>query len=129
MHVFYRGIFGFRRSCFLSIPYARDKTAVDLFHFSLFCLWSIREGGLFKEVVYLVNLPAGKLAAKKEHQLFVLLCSNQSVKKYFFAVLCSNHTVGVASEQKINKSYLLKSFYPLSLAVRYRSIQEGGLFH
>ena len=29
------------------LPYARDKTAVDLFHFSLFCLWCIREGGLF----------------------------------------------------------------------------------
>ena len=61
----------------IHIPYARDKTAVDLFHFSLFCLWAIREGGLFKKVVHLFNLPAGKLAAKKEHQLFVLLCSNQ----------------------------------------------------
>ena len=40
------------------IPYARDKTAVDLFHFPLFCSWSITEGGLFKMAVYLVNLPA-----------------------------------------------------------------------
>ena len=30
----------------MQIPYAYDKTAVSLFHFSLFCLWSIREGGL-----------------------------------------------------------------------------------
>ena len=37
-------------------PYARDKTAVDLFHFSLFCLWSIRESVLFKKAVYLINL-------------------------------------------------------------------------
>ena len=34
------------------VPYARDKTVVDLFHSSLFCLWSIREGGLFKKAVY-----------------------------------------------------------------------------
>ena len=37
--------------------YARDKTAVDLFHFSLFCLWFIQKGGLFKKTGYLVNLP------------------------------------------------------------------------
>ena len=43
------------------LPYARDKTAVDLFHFLLFCLWSIREASLFKKVVYLVNLPASHL--------------------------------------------------------------------
>ena len=41
--------------------------------FHLFCLWSIREGGLLKKVVNLFNLPAGKLAAIKENQLFVLL--------------------------------------------------------
>ena len=34
--------------------------------FSLFCLWSIQEGGLFKKVVYLVNLPAGQLAFKRQ---------------------------------------------------------------
>ena len=45
----------------MNIPYARDKTAVDLFHFSLFCLWSIREGSLFNKAVYLVNLPASHL--------------------------------------------------------------------
>ena len=39
----------------LLLPYARDKTAVDLFHFSLFCLWSIREGSLFKNAVYFTN--------------------------------------------------------------------------
>ena len=51
----------------------RDRTAAELFHFSLLCLWSTREGGLLKKVVNLFNLPAGKLAAIKENQLFVLL--------------------------------------------------------
>ena len=48
------------------IPYARDKTAFGLFTFSLFCLWSIREGVLFKKAVYLVNLPAGYLLFKRK---------------------------------------------------------------
>ena len=48
------------------IPYARDKTAFGLFTFSRFCLWSIREGVLFKRAVYLVNLPAGKLFLKRK---------------------------------------------------------------
>ena len=56
------------------IPYVRDRTAAELFHFSLLCLWSTREGGLLKKVVNLFNLPAGgKLAAIKENQLFVLV--------------------------------------------------------
>ena len=37
------------------IPYARYKTTVDLFHFSLFCLWSIQEGGLFQS--HIVSYP------------------------------------------------------------------------
>ena len=39
----------------IGIPYPRDKTAVGLFHFSLFSLCLIQEGGLFKRAVYLAN--------------------------------------------------------------------------
>ena len=31
------------------LPYAREKTAVGLFLYSLFCLWSIREGSFFQK--------------------------------------------------------------------------------
>ena len=43
-----------------NIPYVRDKNAVALFHFLLFSLCPIREGGLFKRVVYLGNLTIEK---------------------------------------------------------------------
>ena len=45
------------------LPFAREKTAIGLFHFSLFCLWSIQEIGLFKRSVYLANLLAGRSAS------------------------------------------------------------------
>ena len=65
------------------IPYACNKTAVDLFIFLLFCLWSIREGSLFKKVAYLVNLPAGQLAFKIKKKL----SHRKRIKLHFLTII------------------------------------------
>ena len=71
----------------ICILYARDKTAVDILIFSLFCLWSIREGGLFKKVVYLVNLPAGQLDFKRQRKMGKTSLFNNSYSLQIYSLL------------------------------------------
>ena len=157
-----------------------DKTASSLFIFSLFCLWSILEDGLFKKLIYLVNLPANQLKCtydrndpwnqlfRNQNKYFALRILSRSrnnfVLIYFFVIririvclICptkddSLHLKFVlvlvswkiliisALITNLHTSYIVQTFpqkrkevylqaITLSLVVRDRSIQEGGLFH
>ena len=107
-------------SCLLTVRARQDRSRfIYFFHF--FYSWSIREGGLF-------NQPFGCQPAFKRKRTFPLKMNKTSLFSNSFSLqIYSLLIYGRNISLKKKKVYL--QAITLSLAIRDRSIQEGGLFH